>query len=355
MAIKDKLLTYGLIGAAIIVLAKPIADAAGKVGASIGGAFSTGLQDFASTISGGLIPAAGQGGSGVAMTGQNNIMSMMMPNAAMGASNAAAADTAITAGSSAAEAAALTAIKGGMSFESSLPKGGLTGGLGQGQSLIDMLTNIIKGSSADVTFTTQGLNDIFKSAYDYLNTGATDVTNFLKTFKFPSGESLQDVLGGVGKGGLTPEAFGAVQEMAAKMMAAMPMSGLVDITTHVPSPAMMAAMNLNIDKKIDTPYGVIGYGGNPNSSGLGMGNILPPQNLTQELAAHPNLTASEAADLLARSMMNFGNFNFGSNTGAGVIAMFMPAMMKGAPDVVTGLENNPVLLAYQAYKAMYGG
>jgi hypothetical protein len=63
---------------------------------------------------------------------------------------------------------------------------------------------------------------------------------------------------------------------------------------------------------------------------------------------NPNLTASQLADLRARLLGDFPQgFNFGTNTGSGRLYQFNEMGM------VIGSTRNPVLQAYEAYRAMY--
>lgn len=331
MAIKDKLVTYGLIGLAIVALAKPLSQLAGSVGSTLGQTFSMGLQDFASQLTGGLIPAAGQG-----MTG--GMMSSMMPAGSMGENPAAA----VAVGSGI--VAAGMAIKAGAAdpllnlLDPNVPKGSaiqeqLAGIKSFSDLPVSEISNIeLSLENAFGTNIFSKIPTIGDQFLNFLKTGATSISEFASMFKFPSGMTLNEILGADTAGisrPILPEAAG--------------FTGM--------SPQMMMAANLNIDKKIDTPAGVISFGHAAGSVGAGAGAILPAQNLTQELMMHPSLTASQAADLLAREKGTLpSSFDFGSNTGAGLISVFDA---KGARVIDSMI--NPVLAAYEAYKAQYGG
>lgn len=333
MGIKKDLGTYAIIGLAIIALAKPLAEQAGKLGASIGGAFESGLSQFVSGLS-------GLGGS------QPDMTSMMgMPKQTTGGE---------TLGQAAAGAIGTTA---GMEIIRSGAADPLLKGLtdpaarGSGKSIIDYLSGIKSVNDLPVpdiariqlslenafgTNIFQKIPTIGDTFLNFLKTGSQDISKFASEFKFPSGMTLNEILGAGAKSTfesprpILPEAFGEM------------------------SPIMLKMSNLNIDKKLDTPYGVITTGSAKGSIGAGAGGILPPQNLTQVLQMFPQFSASQAADYLARTRMDTGNFDFGSNTGAGLISKFMPAAMTGELPKVVSAEINPVLRAYEYYKAMYG-
>lgn len=340
------------IGLVVLVAAsKQVGSFFGSVGTTVGSALNTGLQDFVSALTFGAVPSGGAGGGAMGQTMPGMTSNMMkpvivgnvdttgdvgglIPGKVITDANGNPID--LTGGVKPFDL--LGSIKNyilGGEKVTDIPLDPRATATGLTENSIDafinMVTGAIKGSTKDVTFTTQSLNDIFKGAYDYLSKGSTNLSEFLQSYKFPSGETLSDVIGG-GKG-ITPDAFGQTM-----------------------TPQMMRVANLNIDNKVDTPYGVITYGGNPNSQGLGKGGILPAQNLTQVLQQHPELTASQAADLLFRMMGGMAKgFDFGSNTGSGYtnVLFSMPTKEMLVP-MVLGLENNPVLKAYEAYKAMYG-
>lgn len=76
-------------------------------------------------------------------------------------------------------------------------------------------------------------------------------------------------------------------------------------------------MNLNIDKKIGmVDLGSQSFGTVSQGQG-GQFTIRSARPLT-DIISSMGLTASQAADYLARQQNNFGNFNFGTNTGSGI-------------------------------------
>lgn len=79
-----------------------------------------------------------------------------------------------------------------------------------------------------------------------------------------------------------------------------------------------------------------------------VGNVrVPALSLTGLSVMNPDLTASQLADLRARLTGDFPQgFNFGTNTGSGRQYQFNEGQ-------VIGSTRNPVLQAYEAYRAMY--
>lgn len=366
MALKEKLATYGLIGLVIIALAKPLAQVAGAVGTATGSAIEQGLQNFVSQLTGGLIPAAaGQGGQPPAMTGGGSMMQTMMPAAGMGENPAQALVGGIG------TVAGMMAIKAGAADP--LLKG-LTdpAATGSGKSIIDYLMGRAAPIGADVppvnvakaelalenafgTNIFQKIPTIGDQFLMFLKTGGMSISDFASSFKFPSGMTLNEILGsgGAGKGGSIGADKAIIDFGGGSNIVKFPSFeafGEVQMT-----PAMMMVANLNIDKKIDTPYGTISYGSAAGSAGAGKGGILPAQNLTQVLQENPKLTASQAADLLFRMMGSPApsGFDFGSNTGAGLISKFTVGDKTMLPRAYDSMIN-PVLAAYEAYRAQYG-
>ena len=378
MGLKGNIALIGIGLLAIVALAKPIGGLFGQVGTTVGSSLQMGLQNFVSALSGGVIPSVTmQSGQMMGSMTPTQMMTMLTMNPMTKPILIGNVDTTGNAGGLFPGGKVITDANGNpidlLGNNTSPSIGAVDITPNNINSLIDMLTGQIRSSSSDVTLTSSSISDIFKQATDFFLKGGQDVGSFLKTYKFPSGESLGDVLGGIGKGGLTPDAFGQLQTIS-QIMGTSP-NGLVDINTSSPvetvrqgrlstignSSDMLQMMNLNMDKKIDTPYGVIETGGNPNSIGLGKGTILPAQNLTQVLQNNPGLTASQAADLLYRMMNPSSSFNFGTNNGGGYTGFEVlnpnPTLLEktmGIMPMVIGLEYNPVLLAYQNYKAMYG-
>lgn len=346
--------------AGVVLFRNQIAGAVGQAGGVLGSALGTGFQDFFSGLQGAFTnkPALGM----TPDTGTADIpktMDMMMPKMPPDATGEA------------------------KTTEPS-PRTGATDITPQTLSdYFSMLTMKFPKAVEDIP-------SIGGDLLKYLQQGGTDILDFAKSYKFPSGMTLDEILGAAGKGGgksIIPDAS-AMQQTGTDYLSIitsyerriLQLQGGNPSEVHTPdltqaeamrlipqyeniitmllsrrmSPEMAMMANLNIDHKIDTEYGKFSYGSAMGSIGAGAGSILPPHTLTQVLQQHPEFSASQAADFLARTMMNYGNFDFGTNTGGGRISTFTdPTKDMPIPRVITS-EVNPVLRAYEEYKAMYG-
>lgn len=244
----------------------------GQVGQAAGSALQMGLQDFVSALTFGLVPLPSMGGmDGMKKDGMGGMMQMPNPQG----------QTEVAALASAIEAGILTLQKGQMSTleylksilmggkVSDMPSVGTQYNVDSMGNIIDpsgkivgksntvtvqvekpaqtdfitRLTDIIRGSPKDVTLSTGSINDIFRSAYQFLQKGSSDITQFLETTKLPTaggkGISLAELFGFT-KGGteirVIPEAFGSSDSVGQASMKNLMM------------------MALNIDNKQNTEF-----------------------------------------------------------------------------------------------------
>lgn len=213
MVSKTDIPLIGVALLAIVALAKPIGGLFGQVGSSLGSAFQMGFQNFASSLSGGLIPQSG-GGMQQTPTPQGMMQQMMMPTG--GGENPAQAVTGgvLTVGGLMAilkgyfdpllaKLMMPTTTKTTMTTETPSPS------IGAKPITSDTLMSFFDMLTAKFPSVTEQLPSIGGYLQQFLQRGGASIEDFAASFKFPSGLTLNDILGASG-GKLTPEAAGLI-------------------------------------------------------------------------------------------------------------------------------------------------
>lgn len=296
MAIKQNLALAAVLIGGLIIFKDKIGSTLSGAGMALGSSLSMGFEGFFS----GLGSAFGLGGGGSSMqqmtggsmqqmTGGGSMM-QMMKNILIGN-----VDT--------------TGNAGGLIPGKPIDNIDLTGGVSKSSTdifrFISDLQAKIQTSPADVTLTQGSLNDIFKGAYDFLAKGGSSIENFLQSYKFPSGQTLEDVLGG-GKG-ITPDAFGQVQKLMSMGLGIDMMIKLKNSVMNLVPFSMQSFMQM-------ISAGSIGAGG---------GVIRSARPLT-DIINQEGVTATQAANILEMTQPtpDFMKFMFGTNTGQAIAATY---------------------------------
>jgi hypothetical protein len=359
MGIKGDITKYALLAFAVVALAKPISNLVGQVGTSLGDAFSMGLSSFVSGITGGVF---GSGSTPPTMPPANPTMpaNMMMPMApAENANQAILGGLATTLGQILTKLGTFDKflMGGGSSTTTTTPDPNIGAKPIDSGTLADYF-NMLTGKFSGIT---DKIPNIAQYLLDFLNMGGKSISDFASGFKFPSGLTLNEILGASGKG-ITPEA-GAVIQMMVPMLIdpnslyggrREPRKDLPVVTSglkSMPLPDMLLTMGLNMDKKIANPTDV----NQTFTESQGKGSIIP--NATEIIKKY-GVSASEAENIKAMITMNYMGFDFGTNTGQALYDasnLSFGKTIRNDPAKLMMVEKMQSDLAAAAAVAKYGG